>query len=129
VQANEQVPLFMRAADMQALPSYSEGMPTVLVEAGAAGLPVISTGVGGIPELLAGGRGYLIPAKSVEALRGAIKRVLTSPGEAAGYAERLGAIVRTRYDAWKNAQDLLELFQRLRAKTGTQAPRSAGRNY
>ncbi|MGH9368025.1 MAG: glycosyltransferase, partial [Thermoanaerobaculia bacterium] len=65
---HEKIPMYMRAADVLALPSFSEGMPTVLVEAGAASLPVIATSVGGINELLSDGRGLLIPPNDVAGL-------------------------------------------------------------
>ena len=57
-----------------------EGIPICLVEAIAHGVPVISTETGGIPELLAGGCGILVPAGNPEALAGSIERVL-SDGE------------------------------------------------
>ena len=40
------------AADVLVLPTYSEGMPSVLVEAGWVGVPIVASAVGGIPELL-----------------------------------------------------------------------------
>ena len=44
------------------LPSFTEGMPNVLLEAGAAGVPVVATAVGGTPEVVADGKtGYLVP--------------------------------------------------------------------
>jgi glycosyltransferase involved in cell wall biosynthesis len=54
-----------------------EGIPISLVEAMAHRVPVISTETGGIPELLAGGCGVLVPAANPEALAGSIERVLT----------------------------------------------------
>jgi len=49
----------MSAADVLVLPSLREGLPTVLVEAGSIGLLVVAGAVGGIPDLLADGRGAL----------------------------------------------------------------------
>jgi len=54
-----------------------EGIPISLVEAMAHRVPVISTETGGIPELLAGGCGMLVPAANPEALAGSIERVLS----------------------------------------------------
>lgn len=64
------------------LPSFIEGIPVVLMESLARGRPVISTYVGGIPELVEPGvNGWLVPAGSVEALTEALVEVLTAPTE------------------------------------------------
>jgi glycosyltransferase involved in cell wall biosynthesis len=56
--------------------SLTEGAPATIVEALAAGLPVVATGVGGVPALLDGGRGgILVPPDDRDALAGAIARV------------------------------------------------------
>src|SRR5205823_2245703 len=50
------------AADVVALPSFTEGLPNVALEAGAAGVPVVATAVGGTPEVVADGEtGFLVP--------------------------------------------------------------------
>jgi teichuronic acid biosynthesis glycosyltransferase TuaC len=124
-QPNDRVPLFMAAADALVLPSYSEGLPTVLVEAGAVGTPVIATGVGGIPELLGNGRGFLVPVGSVEALVEAIGRVLADRQSAAARAARLKRHVQEAYDADRNAARLLSLYRELLSRShGLQAERS-----
>jgi colanic acid/amylovoran biosynthesis glycosyltransferase len=59
------------------LPSFAEGLPVVLMEAMALGRPVISTYIGGIPELVSDGvHGWLIPAGDVQALADAMRQVL-----------------------------------------------------
>lgn len=111
--SNEKIPLFMRAADVLALPSYSEGLPTVLVEAGAANIPVITTTVGGIPELVTEERGWLIPAKCSRSLQDAIVAVISNRQEARCRATRLHEVVINHYDSVCNAQKLLELYHTL----------------
>lgn len=71
---------WMRAASVLCLPSLNEGMPNVIVEALASGLPVVASRVGGIPELLSDGHnGYLTPAGDVAKLSEALALALGHP--------------------------------------------------
>jgi len=95
------------------LPSFSENMPIVIMEAFALGRPVISTYVAGIPELIQAGKsGWLVPASDEVALAQAMSESLTAPVEqlaAMGVAGR--AYVSEHHDAAKEAAKLQELFQ------------------
>ncbi|MDI3281475.1 MAG: glycosyltransferase, partial [Bacillota bacterium] len=72
---------WMREADLFILPSLSEGMPLVLLEAMAQGLPVAATAVGGIPELITHERtGLLVPPGDATALASALRRLLADEG-------------------------------------------------
>ncbi|MBI2505590.1 MAG: glycosyltransferase [Candidatus Latescibacteria bacterium] len=62
-----QIPVWMNAADVLVLPSYSEGRPNVVLEAQACGLPVIATRVGGTPELIRDGETGLLVDSGDEA--------------------------------------------------------------
>jgi teichuronic acid biosynthesis glycosyltransferase TuaC len=108
-----QVPMYMRAADFLVLPSFNEGMPTVLVEAGAARLPVLATSVGGIGELLAEDRGVTIRAGSLDELVAALEHALASPDEMEGRARRLREYVESSYDVEVNARRTLHLYESL----------------
>ena len=66
----------MQCARALILTSRIEGQPGVIVEALGAGLPVVATSVGGVPELLADNRGLLIAAGDADGLRAALDRVL-----------------------------------------------------
>lgn len=67
----------MAGFDLFALPSLTEGLSIALLEAAAAGLPIVATAVGGNPEVVQDGdRGLLVPAADGAALRAAIARLL-----------------------------------------------------
>jgi glycosyltransferase involved in cell wall biosynthesis len=72
----------LRGANAFVLPSRAEGVPKVLVEAMAAGLPIVATRVGAIPGLLDSGRlGHLVPAGDPRALVDAIRHLHADLGE------------------------------------------------
>jgi glycosyltransferase involved in cell wall biosynthesis len=73
---HEQLADWYRAADLFVLPSRSEGVPCVLLEAMACGTPFVASRVGGIPEVAHLGTGQLVPAEDVDALARAIRTQL-----------------------------------------------------
>jgi glycosyltransferase involved in cell wall biosynthesis len=74
---HDQLPDWFRAADLFVLPSRSEGVPNVLLEAAACGTPFVASNVGGIPEIAHLGRSRLMPADDIPALVAAIRGSLT----------------------------------------------------
>jgi sugar transferase (PEP-CTERM/EpsH1 system associated) len=89
----------MRTFDIFVLSSKSEGLPLTILEAMAAGLPVIATAVGGIPEVVQSGlTGELVPAGAPEALAAAIEKVLADREGAAAMGRAGAARVRAHFD-------------------------------
>ncbi|GAA4229509.1 glycosyltransferase involved in cell wall biosynthesis [Streptosporangium album] len=68
---------WLARADIMAHPTLAEALGNCIMEAMAAGLPTVSTNVGGVPELLGENRGLLVPPADVTALADAIQRLLT----------------------------------------------------
>jgi teichuronic acid biosynthesis glycosyltransferase TuaC len=101
----------MCAADVLVLPSYQEGLPTVLVEAGSVGLPVIATAVDGTPELLADDAGLLIAPREPGAIVAAVRAAAADPAAASARAARLRARVEADYDVERNAGRLVDLYR------------------
>ncbi len=74
------VPALLQAADLFVLPSHAEGMPLTIMEAMAAGLPVLATRVGGVPEVVEDGlTGLLIEPHRPSQLAASIMRLVSEP--------------------------------------------------
>src|SRR5438128_8523026 len=73
------VRLPLAAMDVFVLPSDAEGMSNALLEAMAAGRPVVATAVGGTVEVVEPGSGTLVPPRDAQALASAILRLLSDP--------------------------------------------------
>jgi glycosyltransferase involved in cell wall biosynthesis len=76
---HDELPDWYRAADLFILPSRSEGVPGVLMEAMACGTPFVASRVGGVPEVADLGDGELVSAGDVDRMATAIRDVLSRP--------------------------------------------------
>jgi len=92
-------------ADIFILPSHHEGMPISLIEAMAAGLPIIATNVGGIPDMvLDGNTGYLVDSKHPVKLANALGSLIKNPRQ----ANQLGLTGRKRAEQEFNMEHVAE---------------------
>jgi glycosyltransferase involved in cell wall biosynthesis len=101
----------LRYSDVLVVPSLSEGLPVVIMEALASGVPVVASAVDGIPELVREGEtGRLVPPSDPQALAKTIEQMLKDPG----LRQRLGdagrKLVATKHDAESNTLELLRLI-------------------
>jgi glycosyltransferase involved in cell wall biosynthesis len=94
--ARTDVPELLARADVFVLPSLREGMSNAVMEAMAAGRPVVATAVGGTPELLGDDRGVLVQPHDVGTLATGLRQVLTDVDLAARLATRARAWSHTR---------------------------------
>lgn len=107
---------FQRAT-VHALPSRSEGHPLVVLEAMAAGLPVVATRVGGVPDLVTEETGTLVDPEDASALAGALRRYLADPARAA----RAGAAGRRSVRSY-SVDAMVEAYERLYAQAMVSGP-------
>jgi glycosyltransferase involved in cell wall biosynthesis len=77
VKPHEQLPAILANAKLLALPSYNEGVPNVILEAMASGVPVVATRVGGIPEVLPKECGLLANSITAQAIAEQLTSALT----------------------------------------------------
>jgi glycosyltransferase involved in cell wall biosynthesis len=91
-----------------------DGIPVALMEAGAMGLPLISTRVSGIPELVQHGMtGLLVNAQDPTALADAIKDVISDASLRRELGQNARALIRTEFNIEINAGRVIEVFRRL----------------
>ena len=106
----EDVPALLAAADAFVLPSRSEAFPNGVMEAMAAGLPVVACAVGGLPALVEHGRtGLLVAPDSVPELAAAIETLASSPARAAA----LGTAAREHVARHYSFERMVGAFERL----------------
>lgn len=102
------------AADVAVLPSFTEGLPNVALEASAAGVPVVATAVGGTPEVVADGRtGYLVPPGDPAALAARVIELLLCDDTRRRMGEAGRRRMRDRFTFAAQAAAYLDLFARL----------------
>ena len=93
------------ALDVMALPSFSEGMPNVVLEAFAYRTPVVATAVGGVPDMVADARfGWLVPAGDTARLAGALTEALEDRQEAERRARQAHTVLAKSFTVEKQAQ-------------------------
>ncbi len=113
VSGDDKLAAFTRA-HIYVLPSYHEGLPIGVLEAMAAGLPVVPTPVGGLPEVVRDGiNGIIISPGDVRALSAAVLRLLDGAELRKRMSEANVELVRSRHDAPLVAATLCEWYNEI----------------
>ncbi len=104
---------FLRLINVFALTSESEGMPLALLEAWAAGLPVVAFGVGGLPEIIDGDNGVLVPFGDCASLSVVFEDLLRDPGRARLLGDAGRRDVMAHYSSEAMARHYHLLYEKL----------------
>jgi glycosyltransferase involved in cell wall biosynthesis len=115
----EDVPDLLAAVDLFALPSLWEGLSVALLEAMAAGKPIVATAVSGTTQaMLHGETGLVVPPHDSQALADAIIQLLSAPAEAQAMGRAAKQHVTVNFGAQKQADEHLALYCRLLDEQG-----------
>lgn len=105
---------FYAQADALVFPSYREGFPNVVIEAGAMDLPSIVTDINGSREIIIDGKnGVIIPSKDEDALYQAMKQFVEHPDEVAKMASQARPLVASRYEQGYVRQCLYDFYHEI----------------
>lgn len=114
------VKAFFGVADLLAVPSFSEGSPNVVLEAMAAGAPMVATRVGGVPEILRDREtGLLVPAGDCDAMATAIVELIDSSELRLRLAARAHDRVATEFTPAKYDARLMAVYDKALNATRT----------
>ncbi len=121
----QDVPDCLAAMDVFVLPSLNEGMGRALVEAMAAGRPVVATRVGGIPAIIEDrATGLLVPPQDSDALAGALAELLRDPARAKEIGMAGSAAIGKRFGATDMVRAIEAVYAQALRETGHEtAPR------
>lgn len=114
---------FYAISTVVALPSHSEGAPNVLLEAMAAGIPVVATAVGGVPEIATDqGTALLVRRGDCSAMAEALARLLQEPDLARRLARQAQAEVLAGYTPETYRRTLTQLYERILSASAPPGP-------
>lgn len=106
---------FMMAADALVFPSYREGFPNVVMQAGAMGLPSIVTNINGCNEIIEEGKnGRIIPPKNEDALYEMMKWFINNPIEVKQMANNARNMIVSRFERQKIWNEILQIYNNLK---------------
>ncbi|MBI4142800.1 glycosyltransferase [Candidatus Uhrbacteria bacterium] len=113
----EEITKSLATARMLVVPSrWYENAPYVVLEAMAAGVPVIASNIGGLPELVRDGEtGVLVPPRDAHALANSIEMLYSDPSRAAALGARAQEIVRSEYGPKRHYHHLAGIYEELTA--------------
>lgn len=108
--ARKNISEILSQADIFVMPSLWEGLGLALLEAAAAGKPIVASSVGGVPEVIKNGEtGILVEAKNVKSLADGLEHILLGEQDALILGQRARGAVRNKF----NLQRMVDLYEKL----------------
>ena len=108
----EQLKTWLGEATLLALPSLEDNCPMTVLEAAAAGVPVVAANVGGVPDLIEDGRtGWLCDPLDAASMGGAVEKILSQPERARNLAAAARQAARERFHPLIIARRHLEIYR------------------
>ncbi len=103
----------MKACDIIVNPSYTEGLPTSIIEAALCEKAIIATNVGGTPEIISGnGDGFLVPAGDINVLREKLGFLIEHPDIRAQFGRNALLIIQNKFNWDTSAEKYLHVFEK-----------------
>jgi glycosyltransferase involved in cell wall biosynthesis len=100
------------------IPSRAESMPYIVLEAVAAAVPLITTNVGGIPEIFGRESGRLVPPGDPGMLAAAMEEIMEAPAGAANAALALRADIKSHFSVEAMATAVVAVYRSVQNRTG-----------
>lgn len=117
------IPALLQAADIAVLPSFKEGFSNALIEAMAAGLPIVATNVGGNAEAIIHGRnGWIVPSRNDGAFLNAVSQLVDDPEERERMAVQATLMVK-RFSLERMLANTENLYTELATNAGLLPPK------
>ena len=105
---------YYAGSDCFVFPSYREGFPNTVMEAGAMGLPSIVTDINGSREIIMDGKnGVIIPSKDVEALYHAMEEMITNSDKTKEYADNAREMIASRFERGFVCKCLYDFYEEI----------------
>ena len=113
------IPALLSISDVFVLPTLKDALPTVLIEALAAGTPIVASNVGGVPEIVQdGASGLLVPPEDLDELARACLKLLQDKSLASQVIQAGNEMVRNRFDINVQIGQLSRIYEEVSSQHG-----------
>jgi glycosyltransferase involved in cell wall biosynthesis len=120
--ARNDVPQLLSASDVYVSASHWEGLPLTVLEAMAAGLPIVATGVGDVPRVVVAGTGVIVPPRDPSALAKALRNLLAEPERMRVMGQTAQAHIARHFNSTVWLDNLLAVYAQAQTRHSAAQP-------